>query len=108
MRKTLSYLAAFAVGCSGGSGAQDQNADPTPVVDTTIDGGGQRQDPPSEPVTGDASAPPTTQGVVPAGWLYTENGKMYVSNGSTGTQWVCLLYTSDAADERSSVDLGGR
>ena len=23
-------------------------------------------------------------------------------------QWTCLLYTSDAADERSSVDLGGR
>ena len=23
-------------------------------------------------------------------------------------QWRCLLYTSDAADERSSVDLGGR
>src|SRR5678815_2560624 len=23
-------------------------------------------------------------------------------------QWFCLLYTSDAADERSSVDLGGR
>ena len=23
-------------------------------------------------------------------------------------KWVCLLYTSDAADERSSVDLGGR
>ena len=22
--------------------------------------------------------------------------------------WVCLLYTSDAADERPSVDLGGR
>ena len=22
--------------------------------------------------------------------------------------WTCLLYTSDAADERSSVDLGGR
>ena len=22
--------------------------------------------------------------------------------------WHCLLYTSDAADERSSVDLGGR
>src|SRR5678810_32167 len=22
--------------------------------------------------------------------------------------WYCLLYTSDAADERSSVDLGGR
>ena len=24
------------------------------------------------------------------------------------TGWRCLLYTSDAADERSSVDLGGR
>ena len=26
----------------------------------------------------------------------------------TVTQKTCLLYTSDAADERSSVDLGGR
>ena len=25
-----------------------------------------------------------------------------------GNDWICLLYTSDAADERSSVDLGGR
>ena len=25
-----------------------------------------------------------------------------------GIPYVCLLYTSDAADERSSVDLGGR
>ena len=25
-----------------------------------------------------------------------------------GTSSICLLYTSDAADERSSVDLGGR
>ena len=25
-----------------------------------------------------------------------------------GLHHVCLLYTSDAADERSSVDLGGR
>ena len=25
-----------------------------------------------------------------------------------GTKCSCLLYTSDAADERSSVDLGGR
>ena len=24
------------------------------------------------------------------------------------TSYFCLLYTSDAADERSSVDLGGR
>ena len=25
-----------------------------------------------------------------------------------GYDYICLLYTSDAADERSSVDLGGR
>eukprot|EP00658_Telonema_sp_P-2_P019534 TRINITY_DN17712_c0_g1_i2.p1 TRINITY_DN17712_c0_g1~~TRINITY_DN17712_c0_g1_i2.p1 ORF type:complete len:126 (-),score=8.30 TRINITY_DN17712_c0_g1_i2:113-490(-) len=25
-----------------------------------------------------------------------------------GTRWRCLLYTSDAADEEDSVDLGGR
>ena len=25
-----------------------------------------------------------------------------------GASYICLLYTSDAADERSSVDLGGR
>ena len=28
--------------------------------------------------------------------------------GGVGVLEVCLLYTSDAADERSSVDLGGR
>ena len=28
--------------------------------------------------------------------------------GRLGHHCVCLLYTSDAADERSSVDLGGR
>ena len=27
---------------------------------------------------------------------------------TTGLPYACLLYTSDAADERSSVDLGGR
>ena len=27
---------------------------------------------------------------------------------NAGYYYVCLLYTSDAADERSSVDLGGR
>ena len=32
------------------------------------------------------------------------------SEPTTKSAWlsVCLLYTSDAADERSSVDLGGR
>ena len=32
-----------------------------------------------------------------------------VLNSSSNTEGnICLLYTSDAADERSSVDLGGR
>ena len=29
-------------------------------------------------------------------------------SGEIARRTVCLLYTSDAADERSSVDLGGR
>ena len=33
-----------------------------------------------------------------------ETGPLY----STASFKTCLLYTSDAADERSSVDLGGR
>src|SRR5678815_6100687 len=30
-----------------------------------------------------------------------------IENAPADTTMVCLLYTSDAADERSSVDLGG-
>ena len=40
---------------------------------------------------------------------------MFIANWPDGTGYgkmnitsTCLLYTSDAADERSSVDLGGR
>ena len=32
----------------------------------------------------------------------------YAPDFSAETNGGCLLYTSDAADERSSVDLGGR
>ena len=38
-------------------------------------------------------------GGMAAGAKYLDEGTLYVA---------CLLYTSDAADERSSVDLGGR
>ena len=31
-----------------------------------------------------------------------------LAKADTPQEWACLLYTSDAADERSSVDLGGR
>ena len=34
--------------------------------------------------------------------------KPYRSKASAAIHETCLLYTSDAADERSSVDLGGR
>ena len=42
-----------------------------------------------------------------ARWVFewTAGGELY-ENGEPVTP--CLLYTSDAADERSSVDLGGR
>src|SRR5678815_4219691 len=39
----------------------------------------------------------------------TTKMKYYVTTAVGGSQaYICLLYTSDAADERSSVDLGGR
>ena len=45
-------------------------------------------------------------------WLFGDGQTSTETNpihdyGSFGT-YTCLLYTSDAADERSSVDLGGR
>src|SRR5678809_777720 len=47
-----------------------------------------------------------------APYTYAINGGTYsnttnYTNLAAGT-YTCLLYTSDAADERSSVDLGGR
>ena len=40
----------------------------------------------------------------------TDLGVTWTYGATTGTvnTYACLLYTSDAADERSSVDLGGR
>ena len=37
-----------------------------------------------------------------AGWIHR------IDSAHMQRPWNCLLYTSDAADERSSVDLGGR
>ena len=39
---------------------------------------------------------------------YWKNGVATYLTDGTFRAYACLLYTSDAADERSSVDLGGR
>ena len=41
--------------------------------------------------------------------LVDKSGNVYICGESHGNDkdFFCLLYTSDAADERSSVDLGG-
>jgi hypothetical protein len=46
--------------------------------------------PPSEAGPNDASPPPPADGgsFLAANWLYTQNGKIYVSNGTSGTQWM--------------------
>ena len=40
--------------------------------------------------------------------LHGHYAKLLALDGSGAHDEACLLYTSDAADERSSVDLGGR
>src|SRR5678809_1057595 len=40
--------------------------------------------------------------------IRTEKKVAVIGSGPAGLAAACLLYTSDAADERSSVDLGGR
>src|SRR5678816_4804688 len=56
------------------------------------------------------------QGIIHAGALHkphvaTHDATQFIATNVQGTLNLlqdCLLYTSDAADERSSVDLGGR
>ena len=48
-----------------------------------------------------------TDVIIPAKWLKTIS-REGLGQGAFETLRACLLYTSDAADERSSVDLGGR
>ena len=61
-----------------------------------------------------ADAPPTSSTRASRTALHLrgtrERSSEHTGGGTTGTRAPngCLLYTSDAADERSSVDLGGR
>ena len=47
-------------------------------------------------------------GVIVFGPVSTAVGIYFTDGAELITVKTCLLYTSDAADERSSVDLGGR
>ena len=55
-----------------------------------------------------------TSGLLPKNMGWSDDGYRDTTGLLPGTNpfWIpsscCLLYTSDAADERSSVDLGGR
>ena len=47
-------------------------------------------------------------GLLDEGWRVKQQLASKVGNDAISAIYACLLYTSDAADERSSVDLGGR
>lgn len=83
MRTQSLLLSLVLAGCSqqigtepgdGGAGA-DANVPTKPAVDV-VDAGAP---------SSDASTPSVG---FPAGWLYTQGGGIYVSNGTTGTRWV--------------------
>ena len=46
--------------------------------------------------------------MINAKWFFIQHSKFNIQHNDKAQQIICLLYTSDAADERSSVDLGGR
>ena len=55
-----------------------------------------------------AHCPPCVQGSPHGHWCFEQAQTRPGSRRLARLACVCLLYTSDAADERSSVDLGGR
>ncbi len=84
MQKQWLLIALLGLGCTAQTAGVDGDAGAPPEV--TSDSGTQ---PPG--TTGDASPASdagTTTSQVPAGWLYTQGNKVYVSNGTSGTVWV--------------------
>ena len=86
--------------CSGGD-SHDASADGGDATDARGDAGsthpaadGSSKDAPSDAaVSSDTSAAsdaklPATDGGFPAGWLYTSGGKIFVSDGTSGTPWM--------------------
>ena len=68
----------------------------TALLQTSIQEGISTTLPPAQPIDNSVSHAPVRKDI-----LNAEEKKLALRN-------ACLLYTSDAADERSSVDLGGR
>ena len=46
--------------------------------------------------------------MIGTGYSQDDFSRLDVTDEAAVKSFFCLLYTSDAADERSSVDLGGR
>ena len=69
---------------------------------------------PFDYLTLDMTATSANRSMLQAKVVKSDNGRVRVGSTYTfkptsrGLSMTCLLYTSDAADERSSVDLGGR
>ena len=101
---TAVALLGASIGCSSGSGANanganadagssdagpsssDTDSSVTPGEDGGPGADGASGGDASGPV-GDANGP-APDGGYPAGWLYTEGGKIYESTGSAGTAWM--------------------
>ena len=63
---------------------------------------------PREKITTVYQKPEETPELITINQLSERYGPVYFSHKIHAQMSICLLYTSDAADERSSVDLGGR
>ena len=61
----------------------------------------------AQPVAQASSSKPATNRPIKDKWALVI-GISKFADGKIDLRYPCLLYTSDAADERSSVDLGGR
>ena len=68
---------------------------------------GVKKKPQTRPTSSVSTASPVTHGSAQDEVCMNFLGFAY-SQIDIGCSYSCLLYTSDAADERSSVDLGGR
>ena len=89
-------IAVLGVGCTAQTAGVDGDAGAPPEVKT--DSGTQPPGPTNDATAANDAAPAndaspandagTTPSQAPAGWLYTQGNKVYVSNGTSGTVWV--------------------